>query len=95
MPKRAQVQETGIAPAVGRDVIEGGSAGTHEVTGIEPHHLLRSVTQYVGGGTDVTDVDDLTDEFSISDTDEIDNTDGTDTTDDLLLVEWWRVPTEE
>lgn len=80
------------------DVIAGGAAGAHTVTGISPGSggdqpsnlgdALIAVLQLVGAGTDVTDIADLTSEFSISADDEIDNAGGTATTGDKLVVVW-------
>lgn len=72
--------------AMRHKVIAGGAAGAHAVSGIKPRDELVSVVQYVGAGTDVTDVVDLTSEFSISAADTIDNTGGTDSTGDKLSV---------
>lgn len=69
-------------------VISGGAAGDHTVTGIAVGDVLELVIQFVGGGTDVTDVADLTGEFTIDSADTINNDGGTATSGDKLLVVW-------
>lgn len=82
------VQRVGQAAPFDRDVIDGGSAGNHTVTGIEVGDVLVAVIQFVDDGTQLTDVADLTGEFSIDSADTIDNAGGTDTSGDHLLVIW-------
>lgn len=65
--------------AVRQDVIGGGAAGDHTVSGIKTRDVLKWVLN-------LTDNADLTDEFSITGDDTINNDGGTDTTGDTLLV---------
>lgn len=87
MPAQAQIEETGIAPALRTFIATGGAAGAIVVTGITPSDRLAFVLN-------LTDAVDLTSEFTISDDDEIDNAGGTATTGDSLWVGWWRSSTE-
>ena len=66
------------------DLIGGGAAGNHTVTGIAPADQILSVLHFTAGAA----LADLTSEFSISAADTINNTGGTDTTGDQLLVIW-------
>lgn len=94
MVEKAQIEETGIAPALRRTVISGGSAGDHTVSGIETQDRIAAVIQFVGAGTDVTDIADLTDEFSIASDGTINNGGNTDTSGDKLLVVWYKHATQ-
>lgn len=77
--------------AVTQAVVAGAAAGNITVTGIKARDRLVSVLRAVGGGVDVTDVDDLTDEFTISAADTINNTGGTATTGSTLIVTYLSV----
>ncbi len=63
------------------DVIAGGAAGNHTVTGIKLTDTLASVIHNTAGV-----LVDLTSEFSISAADTIENAGGTDTSGDQLMV---------
>jgi len=74
-----------VATVSGADA--SGSAQTITVTGIEADDHLRSVLRAVGGGTDVTDIEDVTNEFSVTADEEI--TQGsTNYSSDTLIVLW-------
>jgi len=67
------------------DLISGGSAGDHTVTGITTSDALELVLHNTGGT-----LADLTSEFSIASDNTINNGGGTDTSSDDLLVFWKR-----
>jgi hypothetical protein len=74
--------------AIRQAVVAGAAAGDITVTGVKTRDRLVSVLRAVGGGVDVTDVDDLTGEFIITAADTINNTGGTATTGSTLVVTW-------
>ena len=73
------------------DVINGGAAGAHTVTGITTADAIIQVLYFAGAGTDVTDMSAIGSEFSITGTNTIDNTGSTNTTGGKMLVIWLNV----
>lgn len=73
----------GTAPVHRQNVLAGGVAGNHTLTGIAPGDRILSVLHNTAGV-----LVDITSEFTIDSANTIDNTGGTDTTADELLVVW-------
>ncbi len=78
-----------ISPAALKvDLVAGGAAGNHTVTGIATTDELLYVGHWSTAAAIATHAD-LTAEFSIDSADTIDNTGGTATTSDQLMVVWY------
>lgn len=77
----------GLNTAVVAGANAGGGAQTIAVADIVTEDELRSVLRFVGGGTDVTDVEDVTAKFTISSDGNIEQAD-TDMSSDKLVVIW-------
>ena len=73
------------------DLITGGAAGNHTLTGVTTADSLIAVMYFVGAGTDVTNVLDIGSEFQITAPDTIANAGGTNTTGGKMLVLWLDV----
>lgn len=69
------------------NVVTGGVAGDHTISGIIVGDVLVTVLRFIGGGADVTDVTDITSEFTVA-AGKLTNVGGTNTTGDKLLVVW-------
>jgi hypothetical protein len=89
MPDRAI--NLGNVGQINLDLITGGAAGNHTLTGVTTADALIAVMYLVGAGTDVTDVLDLGGEFQITATNTIANAGGTNTTGGKMLVLWLDV----
>lgn len=84
-PNRAQMGESGIAPTLRTDIVDGAAAGDVAVPGITPADRLAFVV-------DLTAPADLTDEFEIAGDDTINNEGGTSTDTNDVFVAWWHNP---
>jgi len=89
MPDRAI--DLGYVGQMQLDLITGGAAGNHTLTGVTTADALIAVMYFVGAGTDVTDISDIGGEFSITSANTINNTGGTNTTGGKMLVLWLNV----
>ena len=81
------VPKAGIpASALKRTLINGGTAGSHTVTGMAVGDELISV-DHISTAASVATIADLTSEFTVA-AGAVDNTGGTDTTNDQLYIIW-------
>jgi len=74
------------------NVIAGGSAGNHTLTGIAVGDVLNGVIYVSKGAENLTAVTDLRSEFTILDDDVIENAAHTDTTGGYLIISWDSLP---
>jgi hypothetical protein len=70
------------------NVIAGGAAGNHTLTGCAVGDEIIGVAYFAKPGYNLTAVSDLTSEFSILDTNVVENAGHTDTASGYLLINW-------